>query len=64
MQREDPAATIAFLGFSRRSSSGGEVGGDEDEGFRSIENKKFPTMTNKNKPRSDLRDAKTTSERD
>jgi hypothetical protein len=28
------------------------------EGFRSIENKKFPTMTNKNKPRSDLRDAK------
>jgi hypothetical protein len=28
------------------------------EGFRSIENKKFSTMTNKNKPRSDLRDAK------
>jgi hypothetical protein len=28
------------------------------EGFRSIENKKIPTMTNKNKPRSDLRDAK------
>jgi hypothetical protein len=28
------------------------------EGFRSIENKYFPTMTNKNKPRSDLRDAK------
>jgi hypothetical protein len=28
------------------------------EGFRSIENKKFPTKTNKNKPRSDLRDAK------
>jgi hypothetical protein len=28
------------------------------EGFRSIENKKFPMMTNKNKPRSDLRDAK------
>jgi hypothetical protein len=28
------------------------------EGFRSIENKKFPTSTNKNKPRSDLRDAK------
>jgi hypothetical protein len=28
------------------------------EGFRSIENKIFPTMTNKNKPRSDLRDAK------
>jgi hypothetical protein len=28
------------------------------EGFRSIENKKFPTMTKKNKPRSDLQDAK------
>jgi hypothetical protein len=28
------------------------------EGFRSIENKNFPTMTNKNKPRYDLRDAK------
>jgi hypothetical protein len=28
------------------------------EGFPSIENKIFPTMTNKNKPRSDLRDAK------
>jgi hypothetical protein len=28
------------------------------EGFRSIENKKFPTKTNKNKPRSNLRDAK------
>jgi hypothetical protein len=28
------------------------------EGFHSIENKKFPAMTNKNKPRSDLRDAK------
>jgi hypothetical protein len=28
------------------------------EGFRSIENKKFPTSTNKNKPRSNLRDAK------
>jgi hypothetical protein len=27
------------------------------KGFRSIENKKFPTKTNKNKPRSDLRDA-------
>jgi hypothetical protein len=27
-------------------------------GFRSIENKKFPTTMNKNKPRSDLRDAK------
>jgi hypothetical protein len=31
---------------------------DTTEGFRSIENKKFPTMTNKNKPRSDLQDAK------
>jgi hypothetical protein len=31
---------------------------EQGEGFRSIENKKFPTMTNKNKPRSDLRDAK------
>jgi hypothetical protein len=29
-----------------------------NEGFRSIENKKFPMSTNKNKPRSDLRDAK------
>jgi hypothetical protein len=28
------------------------------EGFRSIENKKIPTKMNKNKPRSDLRDAK------
>jgi hypothetical protein len=28
------------------------------EGFRSIENKKIPTKTNKNKPISDLRDAK------
>jgi hypothetical protein len=28
------------------------------EGFRSIENKIFPTDVNKNKPRSDLRDAK------
>jgi hypothetical protein len=28
------------------------------EGFRSKENKNFPTSTNKNKPRSDLRDAK------
>jgi hypothetical protein len=28
------------------------------KGFRSIENKKFPTKTNKNKPRSDLQDAK------
>jgi hypothetical protein len=28
------------------------------EGFRSIGNKKIPTKTNKNKPRSDLRDAK------
>jgi hypothetical protein len=28
------------------------------EGFRSIENKKIPMKTNKNKPRSDLRDAK------
>jgi hypothetical protein len=28
------------------------------EGFRSIENKNFPTSMNKNKPRSDLRDAK------
>jgi hypothetical protein len=34
------------------------VSGVWDEGIRSIENKKFPTMTNKNKPRSDLRDAK------
>jgi hypothetical protein len=31
---------------------------DGSEGFRSIENKIFPTKTNKNKPRSDLRDAK------
>jgi hypothetical protein len=31
---------------------------DGDEGFHSIENKIFPTKTNKNKPRSDLRDAK------
>ena len=31
---------------------------DTTEGFRSIENKNFPTKTNKNKPRSDLRDAK------
>jgi hypothetical protein len=31
---------------------------DTTEGFRSIENKNFPTTTNKNKPRSDLRDAK------
>jgi hypothetical protein len=31
---------------------------DPAEGFRSIENKKFPTKTNRNKPRSDLRDAK------
>jgi hypothetical protein len=31
---------------------------DTTEGFHSIENKIFPTMTNKNKPRSDLRDAK------
>jgi hypothetical protein len=28
------------------------------DGFCSIENKKFPTKTNKNKPRSDLQDAK------
>jgi hypothetical protein len=28
------------------------------EGFRSIENKIFPTKTNKREPRSDLRDAK------
>jgi hypothetical protein len=28
------------------------------EGFRSIENKKFPTKMNRNKPRYDLRDAK------
>jgi hypothetical protein len=28
------------------------------DGFRSIENKIFPTSMNKNKPRSDLRDAK------
>jgi hypothetical protein len=33
-------------------------GSDTTEGFRSIENKKFPTKTNRNKPRSDLRDAK------
>jgi hypothetical protein len=31
---------------------------DTTEGFHNIENKKFPTKTNKNKPRSDLRDAK------
>jgi hypothetical protein len=31
---------------------------DTTEGFHSIENKNFPTKTNKNKPRSDLRDAK------
>jgi hypothetical protein len=31
---------------------------DTTEGFRSIDNKKFPMSTNKNKPRSDLRDAK------
>jgi hypothetical protein len=31
---------------------------DDTEGFRSIENKKFPPKTNRNKPRSDLRDAK------
>jgi hypothetical protein len=31
---------------------------DPSEGFRSIENKFFTTKTNKNKPRSDLRDAK------
>jgi hypothetical protein len=30
----------------------------ESEAFRSIENKIFPMSTNKNKPRSDLRDAK------
>jgi hypothetical protein len=35
--------TSAFVSFER---------------FRSIENKKFPTCTNKNKPRSDIRDAK------
>jgi hypothetical protein len=32
--------------------------GEITEGFCSIENKIFPTKTNKNKPRSDLRDAK------
>jgi hypothetical protein len=32
------------------------------EGFRNIENKNFPTITNKNKPRSDLRDAKQRAE--
>jgi hypothetical protein len=31
---------------------------DTTEGFRSIENKKFATMMYKNKPRSNLRDAK------
>jgi hypothetical protein len=31
---------------------------DTTEEFRSIENKKFPMMTKKNMPRSDLRDAK------
>jgi hypothetical protein len=31
---------------------------DTTEGFRSIENKKISTKTNKNKPRSDLQDAK------
>jgi hypothetical protein len=31
---------------------------DTTEGFLSIENKNFPTMANKNKPRSDLRNAK------
>jgi hypothetical protein len=31
---------------------------DTTEGFRNIENTNFPTKTNKNKPSSDLRDAK------
>jgi hypothetical protein len=40
-----------ILGIGRNKSQ-------SSEGFRSIENKKFPTSTNKNRPRSDLRDAK------
>jgi hypothetical protein len=34
------------------------LGEADPEGFRSIENKNFPMSTNKNKPRSDIRDAK------
>jgi hypothetical protein len=37
---------------------GGQAIEEIVKGFRSKENKKIPTKTNKNKPRSDLRDAK------
>jgi hypothetical protein len=43
-----------FLAFVGDTASSRTV----SEGFRSIENKKFPMKTNKNKPRSDLRDEK------